>query len=320
MVADQGGAVNPGRPPGPASLHHDAVTSCVHHLTVDSREPHLLGSFWAAALGGRLVSGDAPGDPQVTVVGAGAPVLLVQVPQHEAGKGRLHLDLEPTATRAAEVERLQRLGATVVDDRVRPDGSGPVVMADPEGNEFRVERGPVERGAPPRDTGEREMPALHTAGERQMLEQMLDWYRDGVVAKVEGLAQGDATASPLRSGTTVAGLVKHLALVEDSWFTDRLAGGGEGEPWASAPFDQDPDWEFSSAAHEPLEASVALYRQACARSRAVAAQRALDDQGTTGRGRTFSLRFALLHLVEETARHLGHLDVLCELADGRTGE
>ena len=53
---------------------------------------------------------------------------------------------------------------------------------------------------------------------------MLDWYRDGVLHKVEGLRQADATTSPLRSGTTVAGLVKHLALVEDSWCTERLAG------------------------------------------------------------------------------------------------
>jgi hypothetical protein len=65
---------------------------------------------------------------------------------------------------------------------------------------------------------------------------------------------------------------------------------------------------------------VALYRTACERSRAVTAARALDDTFVDGRGRTVSLRFVLLHLVEETARHLGHLDVLRELADGSTGE
>ena len=297
------------------------MTSTVRHVTVDSRDPYALGSFWAAALGGRLSSDDEPGDPEALVVGASAPLLFVQVPEDKSGKNRLHLDLEPAATRAGEVERLRGLGARVVDDRVRPDGRGWVVMADPEGNEFCVERGTAERDAPGRQTGERDLPApLHTAGEREMLEQMLDWYREGVVLKVEGLAQDDAVTSPVRSGTTVAGLVKHLALVEDSWFTDRLGGAGEPEPWASAPFDEDPDWEFHSAAGEPLEASVELYRQACARSRAVVATRDLDDEGTTGRGTTFSLRFALLHMVEETARHLGHLDVLCELADGRTGD
>jgi uncharacterized damage-inducible protein DinB len=164
------------------------------------------------------------------------------------------------------------------------------------------------------------MPPVHAAPERELLLGMLDWYREGVLLKVTGMRQADATTSPLRSGTTVAGLVKHLALVEDSWLTERMAGQREPEPWASAPFDDDPDWEFHSAAGEPLEDSVALYRAACERSRAVTAARALDDTFVDGRGRTVSLRFVLLHLVEETARHLGHLDVLRELADGSTGE
>ena len=65
---------------------------------------------------------------------------------------------------------------------------------------------------------------------------------------------------------------------------------------------------------------MALYRAACNRSRAVAAEYGLDDTAVDQRGRTFSLRFVYLHMVEETARHLGHLDVLRELADGSTGE
>lgn len=149
---------------------------------------------------------------------------------------------------------------------------------------------------------------------------MLDWYREGVLLKVDGMDQGAATTSPLRSGTTVAGLVKHLALVEDSWFTDRLAERGEPEPWVSAPFGQDPDWEFHSANEQPLAEVVDLYRQACERSRAVAGGLHLDHAAVEASGRTITLRFVFVHLVEETARHLGHLDVLRELADGRTGE
>ncbi len=173
--------------------------------------------------------------------------------------------------------------------------------------------------ASPVDTGLREMPALHVADERTMLTGMLDWYREGVALKVGGMAQGAATTTPLRSGTTAAGLVKHLALVEDSWFTERLAQRGEVEPWASAPFDQDEDWEFHSANDEPLASVVDLYRAACGRSREVVA--ALELYHTVDdRGRAISLRSVLVHLLEETARHLGHLDVLRELADGRTGE
>jgi catechol 2,3-dioxygenase-like lactoylglutathione lyase family enzyme len=292
------------------------MTSSVRHVTVDCADAHALATFWAAALGGRLADDDFPGDPEALVRHAGTPLLFVTVPEPKAVKNRIHLDLQPRTTREQEVERLLALGATMVADRTTPDGRGWVVLADPEGNELCVERA----GPEPVDTGEREMPPLHADPERQMLESMLDWYREGVLLKVDGMDQADATTTPLRSGTTVAGLVKHLALVEDSWFTHGLHQQPEPEPWASAPFHDDRDWEFHSAEHEPLEASVALYEQACARSRAVAAAHDLDDTAVNRRGQVFSLRFVLLHLVEETARHLGHLDVLRELADGRTGE
>lgn len=294
------------------------MTSTVRHVTIDSSDPYALGQFWAQVLGGRLQDDDQADDSEALVTHAGTPLLFVQVPEGKAGKNRVHLDLQPRTTRAQEVQRLGALGAAVLEDRVGADGGGWVVMTDPEGNEFYVERGAAERGEV-LDTGERELPPLRTADERTMLAGMLEWYREGVLAKVDSLGQADAVTAPVRSGTTAAGLVKHLALVEDTWFAVRLAQQPEPEPWASAPWDDDPDWEFHSANAEPLEQSVAAYRAACARSRAVAAALHLDDTVADRHG-TFSLRFALLHLVEETARHLGHLDVLCELADGRTGE
>ena len=154
-----------------------------------------------------------------------------------------------------------------------------------------------------------------------MLTAMLDGYREGVLRTVEGRRQADATTSPLRSGTTAAGLVKHLALVEDGGCTTRFAGRSEPERRASAPFDDDRDREFSSAAKdEPREHAVGRYRTACERSREVAAAHALDDTAAGPLGWECSLRWVLLHLVEETARQLGHLDLLRELADGSTGE
>lgn len=178
--------------------------------------------------------------------------------------------------------------------------------------------GPQDTG--PQDTGERAMPPIHATDEQTMLTGMLDWYREGVLQKVDGMRQEDAAASPVRSGTTVLGLIKHLALVEDAWVTVRLAGRPDPEPWASAPFDDNPDWEFHSAAGDRLEAVVALYRDSCDRSRDAVAGRSIDAEATDERGRTISTRFVLLHLIEETARHLGHLDLLRELADGTTGE
>ena len=291
------------------------------HLTFDCRDPYTLATWWAVVLDGRLEDDDFPGDPAAVVRHRGTPLLFQEVPDAKTVKNRAHLDLRPAVPRDEEVRRLVGLGATVVADHTHPDGSGWVTLADPEGNEFCVERSAAERGEPePVDTGQRALPPIHTADERAMLTGMLDWYREGVLRKVEGMSQADATTSPLRSGTTVAGLVKHLALVEDSWFTHGLAQQPEPEPWASAPFDDDPDWEFRSANSEPLGDSVELYRTACERSRAVTAAHELDATATNTRGRVFSHRFVLLHLVEETARHLGHLDALRELADGTTGE
>ena len=171
---------------------------------------------------------------------------------------------------------------------------------------------------PRRDTGERPLPPVHAADERTLLTTMLEWYRKGVLGKVDGMSQDDAVRSRLPSGTTAAGLVKHLALVEDHWATHGLGGQPMPEPWASAPFDDDPDWDFHSATD--LADAVRLYTAASDRSRAVVADLDLDATATDERGRVFSLRFVLLHLIEETARHLGHLDVLRELADGVTGE
>jgi predicted enzyme related to lactoylglutathione lyase len=296
------------------------MRSVVSHVTVDCRDPYALGLFWAAALHGRLQDDDQPGDPEALVTHGGTPLLLVQVPDGKIGKNRVHLDLTPVLPREEEVARLVDLGATVVADRTRPDGTGWVVMADPEGNELCVERSLGERGMPEQDDrGWREMPPVRTADERSVLEAQLEWYREGVVRKVDGMSQADATTAALRSPTTAAGIVKHLALVEDSWFTVRLGRLPVPEPWAAVDFTIDPDWEFRTATEEPLAGSVALYLEACARSRTVVAGLPLDAEGTSQNGTTFSLRWALVHMLEETARHLGHLDVLRELADGTTG-
>ena len=291
----------------------------VHHITFDAHDPYEIAGFWAQVLGGRRQDDDHPGDPSVLVTHAGTPLLFEQVPDGKVVKNRVHLDLLPDRPRDEEVQRLLGLGATLVDDRIRPDGTGWVVLADPEGNELCVERSAAERGAATA-TPPRRLPAVHTGGERPMLEAMLDWYREGVVAKVSGLGQEDATSTPLRSGTTVAGLVKHLAFVEDHWCTRVLAEQPLPPPWDDAPWDDDPDWEFHSAGLEPLADSIALYERACDRSRAAVASMPLDEVHSSPHGRDVSVRFVLLHLVEETARHLGHLDVLRELADGTTGE
>ncbi|WP_455351754.1 VOC family protein [Streptomyces sp. SYSU K217416] len=121
----------------------------VRHITFDAHDPYTLAEFWSA-LTGYAIDGDKPGDDEVLIVAGrdGIPGLLfIRVPEGKTVKNRVHLDIQPpSGTRDHEVERLAGLGASVVSDRRTEDGLGWVVMADPEGNEFCVERGAAERG------------------------------------------------------------------------------------------------------------------------------------------------------------------------------
>ena len=164
------------------------------------------------------------------------------------------------------------------------------------------------------------MPPVRSSDERTMLTAMLDWYREGVVLKVEGISAEHAAASPLPSETSLAGLVKHLALVEDGWFTVHFRGEPEPDVWPEIDWEADPNWEFHSAQAEPMADLVELYRGACDRSRQITAQHDLDDVSKAHKRAPFTLRWALVHLLEETARHLGHMDILREQLDGTTGE
>ncbi|KOG43051.1 VOC family protein [Streptomyces resistomycificus] len=120
------------------------MTSAIRHVTIDCADAYGLGSFWARALGQPLHEDDEPGDPEALLEGAG--LLFVTVAEPKTVKNRLHLDLQPQdRTRDEEVDRLLAVGATLVDDRRNADGTGWVVLADPEGNEFCVERSAAER-------------------------------------------------------------------------------------------------------------------------------------------------------------------------------
>ncbi|GAA2744143.1 MULTISPECIES: VOC family protein [Kitasatospora] len=120
------------------------MTSLIRHVTIDSLDPYALATFWSAVLDRPLHEDDHPGDEMALIEDAG--LLFVTVPEAKAGKNRVHLDLQPQdRTRDQEVERVLGLGATLVDDQRKPDGTGWVVLADPEGNEFCVERSAAER-------------------------------------------------------------------------------------------------------------------------------------------------------------------------------
>lgn len=174
------------------------------------------------------------------------------------------------------------------------------------------------------DTDPRQDPPLQAA-ETAALSAFLDYQRATLLMKAEGLTQEQLTTPTVpTSELTLAGLLKHLALVEDSWFQEVFLGQPPREPWASAPWDEDRDWEFHTAPDDDPAYLVQLYRDAIGRSRTVvAAAESLDELSVKADkrlGTPYSLRWILLHMIEETARHCGHADLLREAIDGQTGE
>ena len=154
--------------------------------------------------------------------------------------------------------------------------------------------------------------------EREMLEAHLDANREIAVVKVTGLTWERATQRLGPSATSAAGIVRHLTDVERFWFRRHLDGQDD------VPFrwsDTEPDLEFEFGDSDTLEAVIADYRAACEESRQVASRYQLEDQLTRPEdsGNRPSLRWVLCHMIDETARHNGHLDIYRELLDGRTG-
>ena len=162
-----------------------------------------------------------------------------------------------------------------------------------------------------------------TGTELEQLTSYLDYQRETMLLKAEGLDRQQLARTHPPSTLTLGGLLNHLALVEDSWFPVRFAGRPDDELWAGIDWDADPDYEFRTAAELEPDELRGRYEQACARSReVVAAARDLDQLSVQprGNGALFPLRWVLLHLIEETARHAGHADLLREAIDGTVGE
>jgi hypothetical protein len=127
------------------------MTATIRHITFDCADPYLLAQFWSevTGYGEEPENGNHPDDPEALIVSPDGShrLLFIPVPEGKSAKNRVHLDLRPEGTtRDAEVDRLTALGATLHEDHRKPDGTGWVVLTDPEGNEFCVERSAAERG------------------------------------------------------------------------------------------------------------------------------------------------------------------------------
>lgn len=155
-----------------------------------------------------------------------------------------------------------------------------------------------------------------TGGEKESLLAALDRHRDAVLWKLEGLDDERLRRPMTPSGTNLLGLVKHLAAVEYDWFCRTF--GRDTEP---LPFDDDdPDADLRVDPGESTADVLAFYDRARAASDAVIEQVGITETGTSWTGETVTLRWVLIHMVEETARHAGHLDIVRELIDGATGD
>lgn len=162
-----------------------------------------------------------------------------------------------------------------------------------------------------------------TGSEFVMLSQYLDYQRETLISKIDGLTSEQLAQKHAPSELTLAGLLFHLSLVEEDWMEVRFAGLPDREPWASIDWEADPNWEFRTAADLGSVQLQSRYREACDRSRDIVANSTGLDQLSAKAlrdGRHFSLRWVLLHLIEETARHAGHADFLREAIDGTVGE
>jgi uncharacterized damage-inducible protein DinB len=174
------------------------------------------------------------------------------------------------------------------------------------------------------DHGRPEPPAA--AHETATLLGFLDYQRATLAWKTAGLDSAGLNTTVAASSITLGGLLKHMALVEDTWFSRRLHGNDRRPPFDTVDWNADPDWEWHSAAQDAPDELRALWQGAVSHSHRLVAEAladgGLDQLAEVGwpDGTAPSLRWIVVHMIEEYARHNGHADLIREAVDGETGE
>jgi uncharacterized damage-inducible protein DinB len=165
-------------------------------------------------------------------------------------------------------------------------------------------------------TGDDRPEPPYLGDEDQTLVGFLDFHRATLLWKLEGLDDEQLRRPMVPSGTSLLGMVKHLAYVERWWFQQVWAGREVTYPWT----DEDPDADWRVEPSETTADILALYRGECDASREIVAASSPLDEVAHHPRRELSRRWILVHMIEETARHNGQADILREQLDGVTGE
>jgi uncharacterized damage-inducible protein DinB len=167
-----------------------------------------------------------------------------------------------------------------------------------------------------------------TGSEVDVLLGFLGYHRDTMRMKTAGLSDEQLGTALSPSSMTLGGMIKHLAFVESYWFREVFLGVDAMAPFDAAPWPDDNDWDWHSAAEDRGDVVRMLWEQAVVESQSITAAALARPDGIeqlSSRSRhdgdtPFNLRWILVHMIEEYCRHNGHADLLREAIDGQTGE
>ena len=157
-------------------------------------------------------------------------------------------------------------------------------------------------------------------GEREALVGFLDWQRNALIRKARGLSDANARSAPTASSLSLLGLLKHSTVWEARWFQGVVAGRPLDDGWPDAAHDVQDGADFLVGDDDTVEQWVARYGEACETSRQIVAAVDLDALCARTDVVDCNVRYVVVHMIEETARHAGHADIIRETLDGTRGK
>jgi hypothetical protein len=158
------------------------------------------------------------------------------------------------------------------------------------------------------------------ADEREALAGFLDWQRNALIRKARGVSDADARSAPTASSLSLLGLLKHSTVWEARWFQGVVAGRPLDDGWPDAEHDVQDGSDFLVGEDDTVDGWVARYEQACETSRQIVAATDLDAPCARTDVVDCNVRYVVIHMIEETARHAGHADIIRETLDGTRGK